>query len=168
MDKTVMWKLSYGLYVVGVSDHSRPCGCIINTATQITSDPVRLSISMNKDNYTHQLIDQNKKFSLAVLSTETDPLVITYLGFRSGREHDKFEDVKHSLFHELPVPESNLCGKMYCEVIDQMDAGTHTVFLADVLDGESLSSAPPMTYAYYHSVIKGSAPKNAPTYRGDV
>lgn len=165
MDNTVLYQLSYGMYAVGVSDKGMNAGCIINTAVQITADPAVIAISMNKDNYTHQVIEKTKAFSLTILSEDTNPMVISYLGFQSGRDTNKFENVNNTLYHGLPVVADSACGYIACEVIGSMDVGTHTVFTAKVVDGETMSTSKPMTYAYYHRVIKGKAPKHAPTYQ---
>lgn len=165
-DDTIMWKLSYGMYVLGAMDGDRPCGCIINTASQVTVVPVKLTISLSKDNYTHEVLLRSRKFSLSVMSVDTDPLNITYLGFRSGRDFNKFDDVEHDIFHGLPIIKSNPSSVMICEITDIIDAGTHSVFLAQVIDGKNISDSVPMTYAYYQNVVKGKTPKNAPTFKG--
>lgn len=161
-----MWKLSYGMYAVGAMDDGRTCGCIINTASQVTVEPIYITINLSKNNYTHEVLEKSGKFSLSVFSVDTDPLNITYLGFRSGRNINKFDDVEHEIFQGLPVLTSNPCSVIACEIINQIDAGTHSVFLAKVFDGKNVSDSVPMTYAYYQNVIKGMTPKNAPTFKG--
>lgn len=166
MDKTLLWKISYGMYAIGVRDGERLCGCIVNTAAQITSDPVTIAVSVNHNNYTHDLIAQNGRFALTILSEQSVPLDISYLGFSSGRDRDKWAEVAHGLTDSgLPYATAGSCGYLECEVRGSYDAGTHTVFFAEVLDAVTLNEAVPMTYSYYHNVIKGKAPKNAPTYQ---
>jgi len=166
MDKAVLWQLSYGMYAIGVKDGDRPSGCIVNTVFQITSSPAIIAISMNKDNYTHGLIAKEGIFTVSILSEETMPLVISYLGFRSGRDTDKFEKLEYQTdANGNPIVTDHICGYMQAKVISQADTPTHTVFFAEVTDGVKVSDLHPMTYEYYHKVIKGSAPKNAPTYQ---
>lgn len=165
MDQSVLWKISYGMYAVGVNNGSKPTGCIINTAFQITSDPAVIAISMNKDNYTHDILVNNKTFTLSILSTETDPLTITYLGFQSGRDADKFASIKYKEVGGLPVVDSSICGYLLCTILSSADLGTHTVFHAKVDNAAAGQNKEPMTYEYYHNVIKGKAPKSAPTYQ---
>lgn len=167
MEMSTLWRLSYGMYAIGAMDGDRPCGCIVNTCVQITSDPVTIALSMNKDNYTHTLIEKTGRFSVSILTEETDPLVITYLGFQSGRERDKYQKLSFQWQGDLPVADDNSAGWLTCRVLSSQDCGSHTVFFAQVENSANLSDAPPMTYAYYHKVVKGKAPKNAPTYQKD-
>ena len=146
MDNTVLYDLSYGMYAVGVKDGMRECGCIVNTVFQVSTIGPLIALSMNKDNYTCSLIEKNKCFSLSILPETIDSQVITDLGFQTGKDKDKW-------------------AKLMCEVQSQMDAGTHFVFLAKVVDAKKGDSGKPMTYAYYHNVLKQSAPAKAPTYR---
>lgn len=167
MDMSVLWDMSYGVYAVGVSDGDRLCGCIANSAMQISVEPPTLAISIHKENFTHELLSREKRFTLSLLSEESAPLDITYLGFQSGRERDKFANVEHGTTPDgLPFVTDRACGYLVCKVTGHMDCHTHTVFLAEVTDAVRLGSDKPMTYDYYHKVIKGKAPKNAPTYQG--
>jgi len=163
MDKNILRKLSYGVYAIGIMDGERPTGCIANSVMQITSSPMTLAISMNHDNYTHGCMEKNEKFSVSVLTEKTEPKVIGVLGFQSGRNVNKFEEIEYRMVEGAPVV-SDSCGYLICKVIDKMETTTHTVFLAEVLEGELCDENKEMTYAYYHQVVKGSSPKNAPTY----
>ncbi len=164
MDPKILWKLSYGVYAVCSLDGSRPVGCIANSAMQITAEPASIAVSINRENYTHDCIIKTGRFTLCVLPESCPPAVIGKLGFASSRDTDKFEELSYELADGLPVLKET-CGYLICEVEQQMGAGTHTVFLGQVVGGALQSDAEPMTYAYYHTVIKGKAPKNAPTYR---
>ncbi len=165
MDQNALYDLSYGLYAVGVKEGSRDCGCIINTTFQINSVDPLIAISMNKENYTHALIEKEQKFTISVLSEDVDPNVISALGFVCGMDHDKWSQVDNTYFHELAVVSKGANAHLYCEVVSSMDANTHTVYLAKVIDAQVVSEQPSMTYAYYHNVLKGKAPKKAPTYQ---
>jgi len=166
LDKSVLWQLSYGLYAIGAKDGERPCGCIVNTVFQLTSEPALIAVSMNKNNYTHQLISKENTFTVAIFSEETAAVTISYLGFRSGRDFDKFEKVAYQTTPSgLPVANDNICGYMEAKVVNSFDTPTHTVFVAEVIDAVKISELKPMTYEYYHKVVKGKAPKNAPTYQ---
>ena len=164
MDNTVLYDLSYGMYAVGVKDGMRECGCIVNTVFQVSTIGPLIALSMNNDNYTCSLIEKSKCFSLSILPETIDSQVISDLGFQTGKDKDKWVKLNHHLFRELPVVDDAL-GYMMCEVQSQMDAGTHFVFLAKVVDAKKGDSGKPMTYAYYHNVLKQSAPAKAPTYR---
>ncbi len=165
MNKKAFYNFSYGVYVVTTWDEeqSRATGCTANSAMQITSEPATIAVSINKDNYTNSCIKKNGKFALSILSEKTDPLIIGNFGFKSGKDNDKFENVEKLLKNYMPVVKDS-CAYITCDVVDTMETETHTVFLGKVTDSDVLSSETPMTYAYYHNVIKGKSPKNAPTY----
>jgi len=164
MDKTVLHKISYGLYVIGVPDGNRVSGCIVNTVFQITSAGV-IAISMNHNNYTHSLIEKEGRLAVSILSEQTPGSVIGALGFASGRDKDKFAGIAYELHDGLPIVKENACGYLICDIVGKHETETHTVFFAEVKDAFAGEKLPPMTYEYYHRVIKGSAPKNAPTYQ---
>lgn len=166
MDKSVLWKLSYGLYAIGAMDGDKPQGCIVNTVFQITSDGV-IAASVNKNNFTHGLIEKARRFAVAIISEATPPKTIGRLGFFTGAKVDKFEGLPFEMIDGLPVLADGCAGYLLCEVEGSYDAGSHTVFFARVTNAEKQEDHPVMTYEYYHKVVKGKAPKNAPTYQGD-
>lgn len=165
MDTKALYSLSYGLYAIGVSDEGRDCGCIINTTFQINSVGPMIAISMNKDNYTHGLLENNKVFTVSVLSEKADPNVISALGFVSSKDNNKWDGVDSAHYHDLPVVNTGVISHLYCEVASTLDADSHTIYLSKVVDAQVVSNEPAMTYEYYHKVIKGKAPKKAPTYQ---
>ena len=157
-------KLSYGVYAILAMDGQRPTGCIVNTVFQISSKPALVAISMNKDNYTYEVIKNSGRFSVSILSEETPREVITNLGFQSGRDKNKMAELSYSMVDELPILKENCSGGFTCDVLSMTDAGTHFVILGTVKEAAEGSEYSPMTYRYYHEVIKGGAPKNAPSY----
>lgn len=163
MNSKAFRNLSYGIYIVSAWDNGRKIGCTANSAMQITSSPATIAISINKDNYTNKCIAETGYFTISILSEKSDPSLIGNFGFKSSKDNDKFENVSHSLKAFQPVID-DACAYIVCKVINKMDTSTHTVFLGEVEDADILSSDTPMTYAYYHNVIKGKSPKNAPTY----
>lgn len=166
MDRSAFWKLSYGLYVVGVDDGGRPTGCVANTAFQVTSEPARFAVSLHNDNHTTGVLKKSGALAVSILSEGATAKEIGVLGFRSGRDTDKFAGIGHALQGGLPVmARESCCAYLLCRVVDSFDIGTHTLFLYEPYAAELMGDDPPMTYDYYHRVIKGSAPKNAPTFR---
>ena len=163
MDPKAFHALSYGVYILSAWDNGRPTGCTVNCAAQITSSPATVMVSVNKDNYTNKCIAESGYFSLSVLSENSEPSLIGTFGFRSGRDTDKFKDIAWQVRDKLPVV-SDSCAYIVCRVIDSMDTSTHTVFLGEVIGADVTSENTPMTYAYYHKVLKGKTGKNAPTY----
>ena len=156
--------LSYGMYAIGVMDGERPTGCIVNTVFQITNTPAMVAISMNKDNYTYEVIKRTGRFSVSILSEESPRAVITQLGFTSGRTEDKLKGLAVKMVDGLPTIDENCCGAFTCDVVSMTEAETHFVILASIREAVDVSSHEPMTYRYYHQVLKGGAPKNAPSY----
>ena len=163
MNITPLQKITYGLYVVGTGDNGRPTGCIINTCFQVTSENPIVAISMNKNNYTHDAIVRHRRFSLAILAEESDTSLITTFGFQSGRDRNKYDGRDYTWQHDVPILKGKFAGHIVCELLHVADNETHDVFFARVIDTLP-DDGTPMTYAYYHQVIKGRAPKNAPTY----
>lgn len=167
MDKFALFKLSYGLYVLTTTDNDTPYGCIINTAFQITSEPPRIAVSCNKDNFTYDKIVKSGVFGITVLSEQCDSSLIGLFGYKSGRDTDKFADLIYDKGTTTGVPLLTEQGMttFECKVVDRMDVGTHSIFVGEVVEGMvTKTEEREMTYRFYHEVLKGSAPKNAPTY----
>lgn len=163
MNKNVFRNFSYGVYVVSTLDGERPTGCVANSIMQITSSPATVAVSMNHDNFTNSCIETSGKFSVSILSESSAPELIGHFGFQSGKNINKFDTVDYDTIDSLPVLK-DACGYITCKIIDKMETTTHTVFLGEVIEGDVLSKEPAMTYSYYHNVVKGKSPKNAPTY----
>lgn len=165
MDRNVFINLSYGVYVVTTMDGDKPTGCICNAVMQITADPSVVAISINHSNYTNECIKQYKRVGVTILSEDTEPGIIGGFGYSSGRDTDKFDGLDYIITNGLPFPETG-CGYFSGDVIGSYESETHTVFFVNVTDGVKKEGVP-MTYAYYHNVIKGKSPKSAPTYIPD-
>jgi len=167
MDKAAFFKLSYGLYIVSSIKDNKFNGQICNTAFQVTSEPPTVAISINKQNLTHEYIQACRKFAVSILSKSTPMQFIGLFGFKCGRDINKFENVNFRPGGTgLPIILDNTIAYIEAEVINQMDCGTHTVFIGQVQNcGILKADEEPMTYAYYHEVKGGKAPKTAPTYQ---
>jgi rubredoxin/flavin reductase (DIM6/NTAB) family NADH-FMN oxidoreductase RutF len=166
LDPRALWSCSYGLYVVTSAYERKANGQISNTVFQVTAEPPRIAIAINKDNYTHEFISNGGVLAVSVLSITTPMPFIGRFGFRTGRDFDKLSEVASEQgVTGCPCVTENAVSVFEGKVFAQVDAGTHTVFLAEVVSGKVLSDEKPMTYADYHA-MKGKAPKNAPTYRG--
>lgn len=160
MDKKILRDISYGMYVVA----SKNSGCIINTLSQITSENPIVSISLNKDNYTNGVIKKENSFIVSIISEKTDKNVISTFGFQSSKDIDKFENFRYHKIGETKVLEEETVGYLVCSVIDVIDCETHDIFIGRVIDAKKNNNNVPMTYKYYHEIIKGKAPIKAPTY----
>ena len=165
MDKSALYNLSYGLYIIGAKDGERNVGCVVNTVTQATSSPVTLTVCINKDNYTNACVKKTQEFAVSILSEATAESTIGTFGFNSSRDKDKFAEVPFGQTPSgLPYVSEGTTSYLQCRVIDSIDNYTHTLFIAEVQEAENLSKEPPMTYAYYHKVLKGKTPPKASSY----
>lgn len=163
----VLRKLTYGMYAVLAMDEGRPTGCIVNTVFQISSKPPIIAISLNKENYTYDIIKKSGRFSVSVLSEDTRREVIAELGYRSGRDHNKLVEIDYDMLDQLPILREDSCAAFSCQVQSMCDAGTHMLILAEVQSQKNGKELPPMTYDYYHRVFKAVAPPAAPTYEAE-
>jgi flavin reductase (DIM6/NTAB) family NADH-FMN oxidoreductase RutF len=165
MNNQALTKLSYGVYVVTTwADNGKATGCTANSAMQITSSPATLAVSINHDNFTNECIKCRKRFAINILGENCDPMIIGNFGFKSGRDCNKFETEKPIIKDYMPIVKGSI-SYIICNVIDMFETATHTIFIGEIVDCDVTNqNDKPMTYAYYHDVIKGKSPKNAPTY----
>ncbi|MFH1854532.1 MAG: rubredoxin [Candidatus Omnitrophota bacterium] len=165
MDLNILHNIGYGMYVAASNKGDILNGQIVNTVFQITSDPVTIAVSINKKNLTHEYIEQSSRFTISILPEETPLSFIGQFGFKSGRDVDKFKDVKfEKLLSGCPVLLENCIGYMEVKVINKLDCGTHTLFIGEMTYSKVLKTGKPMTYDYYHQVKRGATPKTAPTF----
>jgi len=160
-----LYKLGYGLYIVNSRKGDRLNGQIANTVVQITSEPPTIAVSINKNNLTHEFITASKVLAVSVLSQDTPLSFIGHFGFKSGRDIDKFEGINYKIGEtQAPVVTDNALAYLEARVIQELDVGTHTIFIGELVGAEVLKEGEPMTYAYYHQVKRGTTPKTAPSY----
>ncbi len=165
MDKRLFHDITYGMYVLTTHNNNQKIGCIVNTFVQITSGDMIVAVSVNKQNYTNQAIKNTKKFAISIISEQTKKEVIGTFGFRSSKDTDKFANFDHEIIDGLPVIKEHCTGYLICDLVNIVDCGTHDIILGKVIDSQKFNNNTPMTYSYYHNVIKGTAPKNAPTFQ---
>jgi len=165
MNLKALYKLSYGLYVVSSEKGGKLNGQIANTVFQITSEPPTIAVSINKSNLTHEFIAESKVFAVSVLSQDTPLSFIGHFGFKSGRDIDKFEGISYKIGEtQAPVILDNTLAYLEARVTQEVDVGTHTIFIGELVGADVLKEGEPMTYAYYHKVKRGTTPKTAPVY----
>ena len=167
MNLNTLFNISYGLYIVSSKKGNKINAQIANTVFQITPQPATIAISIAKKNLTHEFITESKVFTVSIISDKWNMIEIGKFGFRSGRDIDKFAGCNYKIGKNgAPIVLDKTVGYIECKVINSLDAGSHTIFLGEVTEAENLSELNPMTYDYYHKVLRGKEPKNAPTYRG--
>ncbi len=165
MNTKALFNISYGVYLVAAKKGDRLNGQIANTVIQVCSEPPRISVAINKNNFTHECIIESKAFSVSILAKDTPLSFIGNFGFKAGRDFDKFENVNYRLSERgVPIVEDNAVAFLEAKLISQLDTGTHTLFIGELVDADVLKSGEPMTYAYYHEVKKGTTPQSAPHY----
>lgn len=165
MDPKALFRFTSGLYVVSASDGSRESGCVINTGLQLTSDPIQVMVAVNKENFTEGIIEQAGHFALVPLTQEADMPFIGRFGFRSGATFAKYagDDTLRTEYGD-PYVEKNAAALLSCKVVSTLDVGTHMVFVGKVTDARTISDAPLLSYAYYHSTLKGKTPPKASSF----
>ncbi|MDY4692524.1 MAG: flavin reductase [Blautia sp.] len=156
IDNNAFFKLSYGLFVLTAKDNDKDNGCIINTVTQLTDEPKRITIAVNKQNLTHDMILKTGVFNVSVLSQDVPFKIFQHFGFQSGRDTDKFAEFEDKSRSDNGLYYLNKYSNAFlsAKVIETKDYGTHTLFIADIEQAEVLSDVPSVTYAYYFDHIK--------------
>ena len=164
MDKNALFKLSYGLFVLTAKQDGKDNGCIINTVQQVTSDPMRISVTVNKANLTHDMVLSTGEFNVSVLTEDAVFWIFQHYGFQSGRDVDKFANLPEArTANGIRFVEGCTNAVLSGKVIETVDCGTHTLFIADVTEAKVLDNVPSVTYQYYFDHIK---PKPEPAQQG--
>lgn len=156
INPAAMFKLSYGLYVVTVNDGVKDGGCIVNTVTQLTDSKKRITVAINKANYTYDVVMKTGKFNVSALTRDATFAQFKQFGFQSGRDVDKFENAEYNNRSENGlryIPE-NTNAFISAKVVESKDYDTHTLFIAEVTEAQVLSDVPSVTYDYYFANIK--------------
>lgn len=159
MNTAALEKLGYGIYLIVSKDEAQDNGCITNCVMQVTSGEVKIVVALNKRNLTHDMILKNKTFNVCILTEETQFAFIQRFGFLSGRDCEKFKDYPHAERAKNGILYVTDSANAYISatVLETVDVGSHTLFIAEVTDTSVFSDAPAATYAYYHSNIKAKS-----------
>ena len=162
MDKKAIYKLSYGLFVLTAKDGDKDNGCIVNTVTQLTSDPLQISVTVNKMNFTHDMIMKTGMFNVSILTENSKFSAYKHWGFQSGKDTDKTIGIDISRSENgIIYTAEDTNAYISAKVVSSVDVGTHTMFIAQVTDCQVLSDAPSVTYDFYQKFIKEKAPVKA-------
>lgn len=165
MDLKAFFKLSYGVYIVTSKDGDKESGCVINTMTQVTSKPAQLCVTLNKDNYTTELVQASGIFNVSVLLESVSMDTIRNFGFQSGKNVNKFENFECLTdTNGLKYPAHEIAATFSCRVNQSVDVGSHIMFIAEVQDAKHINDEQVLTYAAYHDKKNGVTPKNSPSY----
>lgn len=151
-----MKNLSYGLFVVTSKNDKKQNGCITNTAMQVTTTPNQIMLAVNNQNYTCEQIKQSGVFNVSIIDESAKFDLFKHFGFQSGRNVDKFESfsayktASNGVYYITEGINSVIC----CKVVNSIDLGSHTLFIAEVTDEFDVASTPSATYSYYFKNIK--------------
>ena len=173
MDKKAMYKLTYGLFVLTANENGKDNGCIINIAIQAAGDPNQVSISVSKQNYTHDMIVRTGKFTVSSITEKADFSLFKRFGFQSGKDTDKFQGFDGWMrgINGVTYITESTNAYISVEVEKSVDLGSHTLFIGKVTDMEVLSDDKSVTYEFYQSNIKpkpeqvGTTPKGETVWR---
>lgn len=168
MNTKALHLISYGLYIVGSKKGDNINAQTANTVIQVSSEPPVISVCINKQNLTHEFIEDSGVFTASVIAQDAPLKLVGGFGFKSGRDVDKFESINYKLGDTgAPIVLDDTVAYLEARVINKVDVGTHTVFIGDLVGAEVLKEGEPMTYAYYHLVKRGTTPKTAPSFHKD-
>lgn len=156
MNSEALEKIEYGMFVLSANDGNIDNACIINVVAQVTDTPKRITFTVNKHNLTHNMVDATGKFVISILSEKTNLELIKHFGFQSGRDVNKFETytnaarANNGIYYITENTNAYIAG----EISTKVDLGSHTLFVAEVIDEKVLSNEKSLTYEYYHKNIK--------------
>ena len=160
MDDNAMQKLSYGLFVVTAHEGGKDNGCITNTVSQVTIKPNRITLVVDKSNYTHDMIVRTGKFNVSILSEDASFDTFKHWGFQSGRTIDKAAGIEFSRADNGVIYITSGVNAVLCAKVDNtIDLGTHSLFIASVEEAFCLNETPSATSTYYHEHIKPAPEK---------
>ena len=167
IDLEALFQLNYGMYIVSSTKAYAVNGCIANTVFQLTPEPPVIAVSISKENLTHEYISSSGFFAVSVIAEDAPIKFIGMFGFRSGKDFDKFKDTASKRgVTGCPIVLENTTGYVEAKVINTIDAGSHTLFIGNVIACEQFNNGKiAMTYNYYRDVKGGRTPRTAATYQ---
>ena len=165
MNKNILKKLSYGMYIISSKEDNLLVGCVANSVMQINSDTV--AISLNNNNYTTKVILENNIFAINILPTNTSIELIKTFGFKKSNEINKYENINYELKEDTPII-SDTCGYIICTLANSIKTDTHTIIIGKIISMQETNDYEAMTYKYYQENLKGTTSKNAPTYQEET
>ena len=166
LDLKAFQKITYGVYLVSSRCGDISSGCVVNTLTQVTTSPAQVTIAINKQNYTTEIIRKSGRFTAVVLSQSAMMELIGRFGFHCSRDTEKFESFRTRVDESgVPFVCEQASARFSCKVVSSMDAGTHLIFLGEVVAAVLIDSTGPISYAYYHQIKHGVTPPRASVYQ---
>lgn len=148
-------KIGYGLYVLTTNDGKKDNAMIANNVVQLSGNPERVAVTVNKSNYSCEVIKTTGKMNVNVLTESAPFSVFEKFGFKSGRDTDKTAGVNFSRSDNgLMVITDNVNAFASLETESVIDAVSHEIFICRVTESKAFSDETSMTYDYYHKNVK--------------
>ena len=156
MNTNALFKIGYGLYILSCHENGKDNACIVNTVMQITSNPCKIAICVNKNNHTCKMLQNTKKFNVSILDEEAEFEIFKHFGYQSGKDVDKFLNFIHTKRTPNGVlyVTKNTNAYLSAYIQEEIDLDTHIMFIAQLVEAEVLSEKPTVTYDYYQKNIK--------------
>ncbi len=162
INPNALFNIGYGLYVITAKEGDKDNGCIVNTVTQLTDKKLRVAVTINKQNLTHDMIKNTGVMNVNCLSEETPFEIFEYFGFQSGRDTEKFVSPNlHRADNDVVILPSYSNAFFSLKVEQEVELDTHTMFICEVTQAKVLSNDPTMTYSYYHANVKPKPQKKS-------
>jgi flavin reductase (DIM6/NTAB) family NADH-FMN oxidoreductase RutF/rubredoxin len=166
MDLNTFYKIGCGMYIVSTAYDGKLNGQLVNALVQVTAEPPKIAVSLNKQNLTCRMCEKSQVFTVSVLDREAPMTFLGRWGFKSGRDIDKFEGINHRMGKNgAPIVLDHACAYFEAALSASLDVGTHMIFVGEVTEAEILRDGEPMDYMYYRQVKKGLTSRFAATYQ---
>jgi Conserved protein/domain typically associated with flavoprotein oxygenases, DIM6/NTAB family len=166
IDIRALTDMTYGLFIVGATKDGKINAMIANSVFQVTAEPPKIAIALNKQSLTHDYIKETGLFCVQPIAQEANMIFLGNFGFRTGKNYDKFAKVSYKLSAQgLPIVLENTLSWMSVKVNQTIDLGTHTLFIGLVEDTQVIKEGKPLTYDYYQCVLRGKTPRGATTFK---
>jgi ferric-chelate reductase [NAD(P)H] len=165
IDPTCLYKIQYGMYVITTVWENKINGQIATTLFQVANQPIQVAICLSNNTYTCELMKKSLVFGAAILEQDTPMKFIGNFGYRCGRSFDKFCSIKYETnLTNCPLILDNSLVILEGKINTTLNIGSHSIFVGELTSAKKIKDGIAMTYEYYHTVIKGKSPENAPTY----
>ena len=164
-----LMEVTYGLYIISSKEGDNINGFVGNTVMQTSAEPPTIAVCANQKHLTTEYIEKSGVFSISILPQDLPRKLLGTFGFQSGRDIDKFTDVEYELGETgAPILTEHNISYIEAEVIEEVEVETHKMFIGRIVNcGYMNKGKEPLTYDYYHNVLKGKSPESAPTYQGE-
>lgn len=161
-----LYKIQYGMYIITTIFENKMNGQIATTLFQVTNEPMQVAVCLSKNTYTCELLSKSKIFGASILEQNTPIKFIGTYGYRCGKDCDKFCECHYETGATgVPLITDHTLAILEANVNNIFDVGTHSIFVGELKSSKIIKEGAAMTYEYYHTIVKGKSPKNAPTYQ---